>query len=144
MKTIKQIADELGVSKQRVYRYVKKNCINEAYRDAGVMYYDDAVEMQIKQAFNQNEAHQRSTSRSASRSTSNDTVDTLVEMLQKELEVKNQQIEKLTQSLQFEQGKNKELQDKVFLLENKTVEEPSSDPEQPTEEKKSFWKRFFS
>ena len=32
-KTIKQIADELGVSKQRVYRFIKQNCINEAHQN---------------------------------------------------------------------------------------------------------------
>ena len=31
-KTIKQIADELGVSKQRVYRFIKQNCIMKHIR----------------------------------------------------------------------------------------------------------------
>lgn len=50
-KTIRQIADELGVSKQRVYRFIKQNCINEAHQRNGVMYYDDAAETRIKQGF---------------------------------------------------------------------------------------------
>jgi len=29
MKTIKQIADNLGIDKQKVYRYIKKHRINE-------------------------------------------------------------------------------------------------------------------
>ena len=54
-KTIRQIADELGVSKQRVYRFIKQNCINEAHQRNGVMYYDDAAETRIKQGFLKNE-----------------------------------------------------------------------------------------
>ena len=57
-KTIRQIADELGVSKQRVYRIIKQNCINEAHQRNGVMYYDDAAETRIKQGFLKNELHQ--------------------------------------------------------------------------------------
>ena len=49
-KTIKQMADALGVDKQRVYRYIKKNCISEAHQKNGVMYYDEVVEKRIKQA----------------------------------------------------------------------------------------------
>ena len=61
-KTIKQMADALGVDKQRVYRYIKKSCIKEAHQKNGVMYYDEAVEKRIKQAFSQNEPHQESAS----------------------------------------------------------------------------------
>ena len=82
------MADALGVDKQRVYRYIKKNCISEAHQKNGVMYYDEVVESGIKQAFSQNEPHQASAS--------NDTViDVLVkqsEMLQKELEIKNSEL----------------------------------------------------
>lgn len=33
MKTIKQISDELGVDKQKVYRYIKKNHIKEVHQE---------------------------------------------------------------------------------------------------------------
>ena len=52
-KTIKEIADELGIDKQKVYRYIKKNHINEAYHEVlqknGVKRYDKAAEYLIKQ-----------------------------------------------------------------------------------------------
>ena len=94
-KTIKQMADALGVDKQRVYRYIKKSCINEAHQKNGVMYYDEAVEKRIKQAFSKNEPHQESAS-------SDTVVDVLLkqsEMLQKELEIKNKQISDLNDRL---------------------------------------------
>ena len=58
MKTLKQIADEIGVPKQQVYRYVKAECINEVHHDAdevhqskSVKYYDEAAENTIKAYF---------------------------------------------------------------------------------------------
>lgn len=57
MKTIKQVADELGISKQRLYRYIKKHCISDVHHDAGVMYITDALENNIKTVFSENEAH---------------------------------------------------------------------------------------
>ena len=47
MKTIREIANELGVDKQKVYRFIKQNHINEAHHEAlqrsGVKYYDEAA-----------------------------------------------------------------------------------------------------
>ena len=58
MKTLKQIADELGVPKQQVYRYVKAECINEVHHEAlearrskSVKYYNEAAESTIKAYF---------------------------------------------------------------------------------------------
>jgi len=51
MKTIKQIADEMGLPKQKVYRYIKANNIVEAHRDSVTSYYDGDVEEQIKAHF---------------------------------------------------------------------------------------------
>jgi carboxypeptidase C (cathepsin A) len=89
---MKQIADELGVDKQRVYRFIKKYHINEAHRDAGVMWYDDVAVALIYGHFKEitvsSEVHQI---------TSNDVVvDTVVLMLKNELDIKNKQIEDLT------------------------------------------------
>jgi len=98
-KTIKQIANELGVDKQRVYRYIKRNNISEAHHQNGVMYYDDATEMAIKQNFSniphQDEAHQKHISEAVS-----DTVnDVLISLLKTELEIKNRQIDELNNRL---------------------------------------------
>lgn len=56
MKTIKQIANELGVSKQRVYRYVKMNHIKMVQEGESLFLFDEAGEMLIKQHFSQNAA----------------------------------------------------------------------------------------
>lgn len=98
-KTIKQIADEIGISKQQVYRYIKSSHINEAHQRNGVMYYDEAVEAIIKSHFEKkttssevhHEAHQ-----AASSEVVNEAVITL---LKQELETKNKQIFDLTEAL---------------------------------------------
>lgn len=95
MKTIKQIADGLGLDKQKVYRYIRKNHINEAHQDAGVMYYDEVAETLIQRHFSGNSA-----SSEAHQTASNDAViDAVISMLQEELEVKNNQIRELNARL---------------------------------------------
>ncbi|MDD5842300.1 MAG: NAD(P)-binding domain-containing protein, partial [Solobacterium sp.] len=53
----KALADELNISKQKLYRYIKKNHINDVHHDAGVMYIDDALESAIKSVFQDFDAH---------------------------------------------------------------------------------------
>ena len=102
MKTIKQMADELGIDKQRVYRYIRKNHINEAHQRCGVMYYDEAVEMAVIQHFCENDAH-HDVHHEAHHTASNDTVttslDAVIDVLKTELEIKNEQIRELNARL---------------------------------------------
>lgn len=98
-KTTKQIADELGVSKQQVYRYIKKHCIKESRQENGTMYYDETAEKLIIQGFSEktesNEAEQKHTNDTA--------IEAVIKMLQKELEAKDKQIEELQAALKREQ-----------------------------------------
>ena len=108
MKTIKEIADFLKIDKQKVYRYIRQNHINEAHQKSGVMYYDEAVESEIISHFTKiatsTEVHQNHI-----KSTSSDMViDVLVNMLKQELEVKNEQIEKLQEQLETERMYSRE------------------------------------
>lgn len=103
MKTIKQIADEIGVDKQKVYRYIKKNHISEVHQEShqenGVKWYDEVAETLIKQGFSNNstsneahhEVHQNHINEAVN--------EALIEMLKKELEIKNKQIQELNARL---------------------------------------------
>ena len=97
-KTMKQIADELQIDKQKVYRFIKKHCINEVYQKNGAKYYDETAQKQIKQGLSKKEPHHE-VHQNHFGSTSNETPDAvttkLIEMLEKELEEKNQQIKDL-------------------------------------------------
>jgi hypothetical protein len=102
-KTIKEIADELVIDKQKVYRYIKQNHINDVHNEAhqrcGVKYYDEAAEAIIKQGISTSdksgEAH-----RDILQNHINDAVnEVVIDMLRKELEIKNEQIHELNARL---------------------------------------------
>jgi plasmid maintenance system antidote protein VapI len=90
MKTIKQIADELGVSKQKVYRFIVRNHITASSEVKRSKLYDESAEMLIKQGFLEDELHQKS-HHEVHQNHINDTVsEAVIELLRKELEQKNE------------------------------------------------------
>lgn len=117
--TIKQIADEIGISKQTVYRFIQRNHINDAHQRNGVKHYDETVKLLITSHFKKN-----TTSSEAHQSTSNDVVnETLIEILKKELEIKNEQIKELNARLaeahqMAHQSQQLHRVDKVLQLSN--------------------------
>lgn len=144
MKTIKQIADELGVDKQKIYRYIRKNHINEVHHEAHqnnkVKYYDEVAEKLIKQAFQaettssevHHEAHHE-----VLQTTSNDAVDVVIEMLRKELEIKNQQIKELNERLAESQRLLNQQQQLNAVSEQKLLQSEDK------KESSSFWTKLF-
>ena len=110
-KTIKEIADELGVEKQKVYRYIKQHRISEVHHEAlheahqrsGAKYYDEAAETLIKQGFSSqtasSEAHHE-VHHEAHQNRINEAVnEAVIDMLRQELEIKNEQIRELNARL---------------------------------------------
>ena len=138
-KSMREIADELGVDKQRVYRYIKKKCINEALQRNGVKYYDEAAQTLIKQGFSDSEPHQESDSRSASNEAVFEAVLKQLEMLQKELEVKNQQIADLNERLAESQVALKREQELKLISEGKILALEAKEES----EKKNWWQRIW-
>ena len=110
-KTLKQIADELNISKQKVYRYVKDNHINEAVQDGQVKRYDEAVQQQIKSHFLKNEPHHEPHQKPHH--------DAVYDALLKQLEIKDKQIEQLQLLLNQQQKLQALNQQKIELLEQK-------------------------
>lgn len=114
-KTIKQIADELGVSKQAVYKRYKGKLHTVvapyAHTEQGVLYLSDQGETLIKQDFLQddrsNGAHtdthtERSIRAVPDQSKETDVVAVLqasIDALQGQLEVKDRQIEQQAQTI---------------------------------------------
>lgn len=120
-KTLKEIADELKIDKQRVYRYVKKNHIKEAYQKQSVMYYDKTAQGLIKSALTEkdhiNDAHQNHIN-----DTVNDALLKQLEVLQNQLTEKDKQIADLHKLIDQEQQLNARNQQKIELLENSKTE----------------------
>ena len=115
MKTIRQIADEIGVSKQAVYKRYKGKlhtvCAPYAHTEQGVLYLSEQAETIIKQDFLKDDrsigAHtdthtERSIGAVPEQSQEDSVVAVLqatIDTLQGQLEVKDRQIEKLTEAL---------------------------------------------
>ena len=111
MKTIRQIADEIGVSKQAVYKRYKGKlhtvCAPYAHTEQGVLYLSEQAETLIKQDFLKddcsNGAHtERSIGAVQEQSQEAGVVEVLqatINTLQGQLAVKDQQIEELNARL---------------------------------------------
>lgn len=115
MKTIRQIADELGVSKQAVYKRFKGKlytvCAPYAHTEQGVLYLEEQGETLIKQDFLQDDrsvgAHtdthtERSNGAVLEQGQQVDFVAVLqatIDTLQGQLEVKDRQIEQQAQTI---------------------------------------------
>ena len=111
MKTIRQIADEIGVSKQAVYKRYKGKlytaCAPYAHTVQGVLYLSEQAETLIKQDFLQNDcsngAHpERSIGAVPEQSQEAGMVAVLqatIDTLQGQLEVKDRQIEQQAQTI---------------------------------------------
>ena len=129
MKTIKEIAESIGVDKQKVYRFIRKNHINESHHEVhheahqkrNVMHYDEAAENVIRQHFaatdciteSHHEVHHE-----AHQTTSLDTVfDTVIATLKSELDAKNKQLEGQQKTISEQQITIREL---TAALENTT------------------------
>ena len=127
--TTKEIADELGVDKQKVYRFIKKNHIIEAHQKNGVKYFNEAVQTQIKQAFSKSEALHE-----AHQNHFNEAVnEAVIEVLKSQLEAKDRQIAEMQKLLDQEQQLRMAEHQKILLLEQQEQEK------QP----KGFWQKIF-
>lgn len=138
MKTIKQIADELKIDKQRVYRYIRKHRISEAHHEHDTKYYDEAAETLIIKHFSENsvssEAHHDHITSSQ--------FDTVISMLQRELDVKNKQIEELTAALEHTTASLHAAQALHAGTMQKQLTDGRADQNEP-QEPQGFFARFF-
>lgn len=118
MKSTKQIADILGVSKMTVYRFIKSNNITETSQDGRTLLYDDtSVNLIVKGLLDKTNVTDVTLNDASD--FKEDYVIKIEEMnvfLKKEIEEKNNQIESLQtilnqqqQLLLYEQQKNTKL-----------------------------------
>lgn len=115
--TIKQIADEIGVNKMKVYRFIQKENIREHHTDARTKHYSEHVRRIVIEAFSSRERYAENVTPEHSE---NDVVVLLKERVQAqeiELVKKNQQLEKMQTIV--DQQQQLALQDKKQLEEYK-------------------------
>lgn len=112
-KSMKQIADGLGVDKQQVYRFITKEKINEVGQDGKTRLYDETAQTRISTYF------KAKSEKSKINSEVNQTV--LIEAFEAQIETLKKQVENLeidktnlSAELNKERTHNRELQDKLL------------------------------
>lgn len=103
MKTIRQIADEIGVSKQTVYKRYKGKlytvCAPYAHTEQGVLYIEEQGETLIKQDFLQKERSNGAALEHPENVGVIAVLQTTIDTLQGQLAIKDKQIEDLNARL---------------------------------------------
>lgn len=135
-KTIRQIADELGVSKTSVRKKIDNLGLRSSLQSNGNQFsINEEQEELIKTAFKGNKSQAKSETKAQ---TESETVSSLISILQEELARKDAQIENLQKLLDQEQQLHMHTKQQLQLLEQKEdiIEEP-----EPTKKK---WWQFFS
>ena len=127
-KTIKQIADEIGISKQKVYRYIQKTGIKEARQEGQVKWYDEAAQTQIKKHFSDKKPESRINHHNIN------------ETVLKQLEVKDKQIEALQKQLSDMQTLLDQEQKLHMIAEQKIL---AIEEKQQAKNSKNWLQRFF-
>lgn len=161
-KTIKQIADEIGVSKTAVMKQIANLGLQTSLRKNGNQFaIDEQQESLILQAFHKKTQTETKTKIDNQTQTENNTVGVLVAMLQGELDVKTRQLEEKDRQLAAKDRQIDELTAAVKtqaqsinaahqtelagkLIEGKQFIDDSTDlekPESPQKKKWQFWKR---
>lgn len=113
--TIKEIADSLGIDKQKVYRFLKKYYINDdAHQMKQTMYFDDVAYMAVKSHFVPQTASKNTASNEQSTASfdADDVVQILVEQLRqkdRQLEEKDNQLERRDAQINHLQQENQSL-----------------------------------
>lgn len=155
-KTIKQIADELGVSKQAVFKKIDNlGCRQLLTKIDNQFTVDEALENTIKKAFSETiNAHKTVNQSSTKSSTVNrkltdyltDTLELLQQqntLLSKQLEEKDKQISNLQKLVDQSQQLQAMAENKIKLLEQKKGQQATSTSvEKNTDSKKSFFSRL--
>lgn len=121
-KTIKQIADEIGVSKQAVQKRLSREPLCTSIQPyistvGGVKYIDVVGENLVKSAFCKNNRQPVADNLFIDKSDSNSTnFQSVIDVLNQQLEVKDRLIEQLRTELADERKHSREISDKLVTL----------------------------
>lgn len=143
----KQIADKLGVPKQKIYRCIKLNHIKEAHSEVvkgnTVLMYDKQAIEQIESILKGGATTSSEVHHEAVNEALNEAVLKQLDILNEQLKAKDKQIENLQKLLDQEQQLNAMNHEKILLLESKLEEPNETDPKESDKMPKGFWSRFF-
>lgn len=147
MKTIRQIADEIGVSKTAVNKQIANLGLRSGLRKNGNQFaIDEHQEALIKQAFSEKSQTEIENQTQTKTQTENHEVSDLVcvlqatiDTLQGQLEVKDRQIEKLTEALVAAQALHAGTIQQQLLTGEAGADQQGQEPEQ----KRGWFSKLF-
>jgi predicted transcriptional regulator len=151
-KTIKQIADELGVSKQAVFKKIDNlGCRQQLTKIDNQFTVDEKLENTIKKAFSEKvntfkNVNQSSTDNQKLTDYLTDTLKVLQqqnELLSRQLEEKDKQISNLQKLIDQSQQLQAIAENKIKLLEQKQTSPEPVNGSSSIESKKGFFARLF-
>lgn len=152
MKTIRQIADEIGVSKTAVNKQIANLGLRSGLRKNGNQFaIDEHQEALIKQAFSEKSQTEIENQTQTKTQTENHEVSDLVcvlqatiDTLQGQLEVKDKQIEKLTEALVAAQQTAAAAQAlHAGTIQQQLITGEAGVDQQEPEQKKSWFSKIF-
>ena len=146
MKTIRQIADEIGVSKTAVNKQIANLGLRSGLRKNGNQFaIDEHQEALIKQAFSEKSQTEIENQSQTKSQTENHEVSDLVcvlqatiDTLQGQLEVKDRQIEQQAQTITRQALHAGTIQQQLVAGEGEELQQ-----ERETVPRRSWWKRLF-
>lgn len=134
MKTIKQLADEIGVSKTAVNKKIDNLGLrNQLSKSENRWFIPESIENTIKESFTGN--HKKETVSD----NQSETVSTIISTFQAQLEAKDKQIDRLQELLDHEQQLRMVVEQKLLAIQDTQVE---PDPVETEEPKRKWWQFF--
>ena len=142
-KTIKQIADELGVSKTAVRKKIENLGLRSGLQKNGNQFaIDDKQEKLIKSCFFENKSETANREPVCEKTETFPLVSDLVSVLKEQLEEKDKQIESLQKALVLAQENIKGAQLLQANAEQKLLEQKDESKSEVLEKGKGFWAKF--
>lgn len=140
--TVSEIAENAGVSRNKVWSYLRKNKIKPVKKEKNIYYFDNKIVSKIEKK------HKKKQEKNRGVQSENIVSKNVLEILEKQLEDKQRTIEKQQETIDYFKNENLALRlensKKQKLLEdNQRKQEAISENDLETEKKQGFWSRLF-
>ena len=140
--TVSEIAENAGVSRNKVWSYLRKNKVKPVRKEKNIYYFDSKIVLKIEKK------HNKKQKRNSSIHNENIVSKNVLEILEKQLEDKQRTIEKQQETIDYFKNENLALRlennKKQKLLEdNQRKQEAIYENDLKTDKNKGFWGRLF-
>ena len=142
--TVSEIAEKVGVSRNLVWSYIRKNKIKPVIKEKKNFRFDSSIVSEIKEK--QEKKQEKNSKKEENDIVSND----VLEILHEQLNVKDEQIRRQAETIEFLRSEvvqarleNKQTQ-KLLESEQQKNEAISASDLKQKEKKQSWWQRLFN